>query len=161
GESNRQSNLTPDQRARIATLLKGTRGEPIPPQVMAELKTYPPEVAAQLGAAMVARSNAAAALQQLEVDAIEIHELLFNTLDEPQRERLMALYRRPLKDVEALNAVFGQRFGPKTLEFAMIARLSPLQRSRLQALQKGDRAQADAYAIEAKRQSIDAITSEE
>ena len=161
GESNRQSNLTPDQRARIAALLKGTRGEPIPPHVTAELKTYPPEVAAKLGAAMIAKSNAAAAVQQLEADAIEVHELLFNTLDEPQRERLMALYRRPVKDVEALDAVFAQRFGPMTLEFAIIARLSPLQRSRLQALQQGDHARADACAIEAKRQSIEAIAQDE
>jgi hypothetical protein len=161
GESGRQSSLTADQRARIGVLLKGTRGEPIPAHVLADLKKYPPDLAARIGAAMAAKSNAAAALQQFEADSIEVHELLFETLDEPHVERLMALYRRPLDDVKAMDACFAQSFGPGTFDAALMFRFTPLQRSRLQALRKGDWAQADAYAIEQKRRAIEAITQEE
>jgi hypothetical protein len=161
GESGRQSSLTEDQRARISVLLKGTRGEPIPSSVMADLKKFPPEVAARLGAALASKSNASAALQQFEADAIEVHELLFNTLDEPQRERIMALYRRPVAEVKAIDGFFAQHFGSGTLDAALILRLTPLQRSRLLALRKGDWARADAFAIEDKRRSIEALTKEE
>ncbi|MBV9596264.1 MAG: hypothetical protein JOZ87_05330, partial [Chloroflexi bacterium] len=68
GESGRQSSLTADQRARIGVLLKGTRGDPIPAQVLADLKKYPPDLAARIGAALVARGNAAASMQQFEAD---------------------------------------------------------------------------------------------
>ncbi|MBV9601048.1 MAG: hypothetical protein JOZ87_29900, partial [Chloroflexi bacterium] len=161
GESDRQSSLTADQRARIGVLLKGTRGDPIPSQVLADLKKYPPDLAARIGAALVAKSNAAASMQQFEADSIEVHELLFDTLDEPHVERLMALYRRPIKEVEAVDACFAQHFGPGTLDTTLMFRLTPLQRSRLLALRKGDWAQADAFAIEQKRRAIEAITREE
>ena len=161
GESNRQSSLTTDQRARAAVLLRGTRGEPIPPQVMADLRTYPPQLAAQIGAAMANKSNAAAAMQQLEADAIEVHELLFDTQDESHRERLMALYRRPVQEIRAMEAFFGQHFGVATLDLAIKLRVFGVHRSRLEALRHGDWAQADAYAIEAKRREIEAINKEE
>ncbi|MBV9582881.1 MAG: hypothetical protein JO057_30215 [Chloroflexi bacterium] len=161
GESGRQSSLTADQRARIGVLLRGTRGEPIPTQVAADLKKYPPDLAARIGAALVNKSNAAAALQQFEADGIEVHELLWDALDEPHVERLMALYRRPVTEVAAVESFFAQHFGPGTLDTTLLFRLTPLQRSRLLALRHGDWAQADAYAIEQKRRAIDAISKDE
>src|SRR5579864_4096361 len=161
GESNRKSSLNDDQRARIAILLKGTRGEPVPDQIQAELKNYPPEIASQIGAALAGKANGPGAMRQLEADAIEVHELLYGELNDANRERLRLLFRRPPTEVKAVEAFFTQHYGMGSLDLTVSWRLGPLKRSRLTALRRGDWAQADAFAIEDKRRQIDALTTQD
>ena len=99
GQSGRQSSMTADQRERITALLKGTKGEPIPARVLEDLKKYPPAVAGPIRAALQEKSDAAAALNQLEADAGELHELFADKLDGAQLERVMAMHRRPGKEI--------------------------------------------------------------
>ena len=157
GESGRQPDITADQRARIEILLKGTKADPIPPELQKELATYPPVVAAQLRAAMADKNDAAARMRQIEADAIELHELFSKKLDEARRERVMLLHRRPVKEIEAIDAFYSEHYGTGQLVYDITLRLDGLQRTRLDELRLGNVAQADAVAIEDKRRAIEAL----
>ena len=80
GESGYPSDLKQDQSDRIAALLKGTR----------------PDLKPSAGP-----SEATAG--RLEADAVELHELLADDLDEAKRERVMALHRRPLSEIGGID----------------------------------------------------------
>ncbi len=56
GRSGRRADLTPDQQARLQALLRGTPAEPIPLEVMAELRAHPPDIAACLAADLERRA---------------------------------------------------------------------------------------------------------
>ncbi len=163
GQSGRQSSMTADQRERITALLKGTKGEPIPARVLEDLKKYPPAVAGPIRAALQEKSDAAAALNQLEADAGELHELFADKLDGAQLERVMAMHRRPGKEIDALDAFYDHHFGVGQLYVDMNKRLGldGLKRMRMTELRLGNWAQADACAIEEKRRAIDALNAQD
>jgi hypothetical protein len=87
GQSGRKADLTPDQQARLQALMHGTKAEP----------------------------NAGPALHRLEADAIELHELLSDDLNDARRERVMALHRRPTTEIDALDACYAQHYGQDKL----------------------------------------------
>ena len=161
GQSGRQTSMTPDQRARISVLLKGTKGEPIPGAILEDLKKFPPAMAVRIRAAVVENSNAAASLVQLEADAIELHELLSDDLDEAKRERVMVMHRRSFPQIDAMDAFYDHRYGPGKLVFDFAMRLQGLQRMRMTELREGNWAQADACAIEDKRRQIEALNKQD
>ena len=138
GKSNRQSSLTPDQRDRIAVLLRGTKGEPT---LAAEgpdlLDALPPEVAGALRRSMLALGNAGASLSRLKADAIELHELLADDLDDPRRERVMQLHRRPLEEIDAMDAFYDQHYGVGKLAFGLAMRLKGLRQMPADAAARG------------------------
>jgi hypothetical protein len=158
GASGRSADLTPDQIARLEVLMRGTRPEPIPPEVMAELRAYPTDIAVRLKADLERKADAGTALNRLEADAIELHELFARELDEGRRERVMTLHRRPLTEIDALDALYDQRYGEGKLAYVIHLRLDGLQLTRLGQLRIGNLAQADACAIEDKRRQIEELT---
>ncbi|HEU5108567.1 MAG TPA: hypothetical protein VFT95_08430, partial [Micromonosporaceae bacterium] len=161
GESGRRADLTDDQKARLRVLMAGTRPEPIPPHVMAELRRLPPQVAGELKADLEQRADAEPALRRHEADAIELHELLTGDLNEARRERIMAMHRRKPEETRAVDAMYAKNYGAGTLATDLNKRLDGLQRMRMTALRQGDVAQADAFAIEDKRRRIEALNEQD
>jgi hypothetical protein len=161
GQSGRTSNLTPDQQARIQVLLQGTKGDPTSASVIAELKRYPPETAARIRAALGQHAADVARMHQIEADAIEVHELFADKLDGPKLERVMLLHRRPLPEIDALDAFYDNHYGAGVLATDIHLRLSGLQLMRMTELREGNTAGADACAIEDKRRQIDELNRQE
>src|SRR4051812_18020989 len=114
GQSGAPSNLKPDQTARIEALLKGT--------------------AATASGAPDAR---------LEAVAIELHELLSTSPDEAATDRVMALMRRPLDQLAAIDGQYERHYGHHPTE-DLVQRFTGLQLVRLTCLRAGDVARADA-----------------
>jgi hypothetical protein len=133
GQSGRKADLTPDQQARLQALMHGTKAEP----------------------------NAGPALHRLEADAIELHELLSDDLNDARRERVMAIHRRPRSEIEAVDAFYNQHYNVGTIGADLNRRLEGLQRMRLAELRLGNVSQADACAIEDKRRRIEALNKQD
>ena len=161
GQSDRQSNLTPDQRVRIGLLLKGTKAEPLSQKTLDSLKEMPPAAAAQMRAALLEQADADAALVQFQADAVELHQLLADDLNEAQRERVMSLHRKPVKAIDAMDTFYAQQYGGGQLAYDLALRLQGLQSMRVTELRMGNWAQADAIAIEDKRRAIEELNKEE
>src|SRR4051812_20176309 len=125
GRSKHPSNLKPDARARIRALLRGTDA--------GEGKAKPEA--------------------RLEADAAELHELLGGDLGEAQRERVMALWRRPVAEIAAMDAISVRLFSVHP-SFVLPIRLRGLELQRVLALRAGDAAKADALALEDKRRAL-------
>ena len=157
GESGRKADLTDDQAARLKALRQGTKPEPVPPDVLAQLRTYPPEIAGPLLADIRTRADAGPALARHQADAAELHELLSKELDEARRERVMAMHRRPASEIDAVDASYDQAYGAGVLARDLNLRLDGLQRARMAELRAGNTAQADACAIEDKRRRIEEL----
>jgi hypothetical protein len=153
GESGRRADLTPDQVARLKALRQGTRPEPIAPDVMAQLRSFPPQIAGPILADMRAQADTGPALARHQAEAAELHELLSKELDEPRRERLMAMHRRSDPEIAAVDAIYDHEY-QGTLARDLNLRLDGLQRIRMTELRAGNPAQADACAIEDKRRRI-------
>jgi hypothetical protein len=126
GATGHASNLKPEQRARIKALLKGTKAE---------------------------TAGGPAPLGRIEADVIELHELLSDELTEGRIERIMTLHRRPVTEIDQLDAQYLKQYG-KEISFDQF---QGLQRSRLHFLREGNWKIADACAIEAKRRAIEAL----
>jgi hypothetical protein len=126
GRSRHPSNLKPDARARIRALLRGTGAGKAAPDA------------------------------RLEADAAELHELLGGELGTGQRERLMALWRRPVAEIAAMDAISVRLFSVHPT-FALPVRLRGLQLQRALALRAGDAARADALALEDERRELEAL----
>jgi hypothetical protein len=131
GESGHPTNLTHDDRTRITALLQGTK----------------PDTGGPAAGSTDARITA---------DAVELHKLLSDDLDEAQTERLMALHRRPVAEISRLDAEYERLYG-LALGVQEGELLKGLQRLRLAELRNGDTAKADACAIEDKRRQIEAL----
>ena len=128
GQSKHPSNLKPDARARIRALLRGTDA--------GEGKAKPDA--------------------RLEADAAELHQLLSRNLGEAQRERAMALWRRPVAEIAAMDAISARVFSMHPA-FVLPVRFQGLQLQRVLALRAGDAAKADALALEDKRRALDEL----
>ena len=89
GESGYPSDLTQDERAHIGALLGGTRAEPQQP---GGPKPETPE-------------------GRFEVDAIELHGLLDGDLEGAKLERVMALHRRPGKEIDRVDSWYARHYG--------------------------------------------------
>jgi hypothetical protein len=161
GQSDRQSNLTPDQRARIEVLLRGTKGDPTSASVITELKRYPPDLAARIRAGLEKHATDVSRMNKIEADAIELHELFATELDEPKRERVMILNRRPANEIPAMDAFYDAHYNKGTLAYDIHLRLEGLQLMRLIQLRFGHTLQADAVAIEDKRRQIDELNRQD
>ncbi|MFI5896240.1 hypothetical protein ACIA5D_39685 [Actinoplanes sp. NPDC051513] len=161
GQSGRRADLKPDQVARLQALLAGTKAEPIPPDVMAELRKYPPEVAGPLKADLEKRADAAPALHRHQAEAAELHQLLASDLDEGRQERLMAMHRRSFEEIDAVDAIYAKEYGPAALMLDLNKRLEGLQRMRMSELRSGKFPQADACAIEDKRRRIEELNKQD
>ena len=131
GQSKHPSNLKSDARARIRALLRGT--------VAGEGKAKPDA--------------------RLEADAAELHELLSGDLGEAQRERVMALWRRPVAEINAMDAISVRLFSMHPA-FVLPVRLHGLQLQRVLALRGGDAPKADALALEDKRRAIEELKAQ-
>jgi hypothetical protein len=131
GQSKHPSNLKPDARARIRALLRGTDA--------GEGKAKPDA--------------------RLEADAAELHELLSGDLGEAQRERVMALWRRPVAEIAAMDAISVRLFSLHPA-FVLPVRLRGLQLQRVLALRAGDTAKADALALEDKRRALEELKAQ-
>jgi hypothetical protein len=158
GETGRMADLTDDQKARLRVLMSGTKPDPVPPAVMDQLLRLEPRDAGQLKLALEYRADAEAAMHRYEADAIELHELLKDPLDETRRERVMELHRRKPEEIQAVDAMYAKNYNAGILAIDLNNRIEGLQRSRLTALRQGDAAMADAFAIEDKRQQLDKLT---
>lgn len=161
GQSGRRADLTKDQVARLEALLAGTKAEPLDPDVMAELRRYPPEIAGPLKADLETRADAGPALHRHQAEAAELHQLLASELDEGKRERVMAMHRRPATEIDALDASYAQAYGPAALTYDLNLRLKGLQLMRMTELREGNFAQADACAIEDKRRRIEELNKQD
>ena len=95
---------------------------------------------------------------RLEAVAIEVHELLGGSVDENKRERVVALYRRPVAEIKAFEAHYAQRYG-HDISLELVLKLPGMHLSRVMALRAGNAAMSDAYAIEDKRRELDALES--
>ena len=93
---------------------------------------------------------------RLEAVAIEVHELLGGSVDETKRERVVALYRRPVAEIKAFEAHYAQRYG-HDISLELVLKLPGMHLSRVMALRAGNAAMSDAYAIEDKRRELDAL----
>ena len=93
---------------------------------------------------------------RLEAVAIELHELLAGTVDEAKRERVMELYRVPLKKIKDFESHYEQHFGHGA-HMDLVLKLPGVHLSRVMALRVGNWALADAYAIEDKRRALDEL----
>jgi len=160
GESGRKADLTDDQTARLRVLMAGTRPEPVPPVVMDVLRGEELPVAGPLKVALEYRADAEAAMHRHEADAIELHELLTDPLNETRRERVMELHRRKPVEIEAVDAMYAKNYNAGSLATDLNKRLDGLQRMRMTALRQGDAARADAFAIEDKRQQIEQVAKD-
>lgn len=125
GRSATAANLSADQADRVRALLTGTG---------ARHGEAPPE-------------------SHLEALAAELHELAVGELADPQRERLMALYREYGTGIEP---AYVKRYGHAPA-VDLRGKLAARQLERLDALRAGDHAHADAYAIDDKRAAMDAL----
>jgi len=126
GQSDSKTNLKTDQRARMEVLLEGTApGE-----------------------------GGAVSDNKLEADAIELHELLAGSLDEGKRERVMALHRRPVAQITAIDGHYERRYGHHPNE-DLNKKLEDIQLNRVVQLRNGDWAKADAIVIDLKRRRLD------
>ncbi|WP_433381888.1 hypothetical protein ACQPZX_17920 [Actinoplanes sp. CA-142083] len=161
GQSGRKADLKPDQVARLQALLAGTKAEPIAPEVMAELRKYPPEIAGPLKADLEKRADAGPALHRHEAEAAEMHQLLASDLEEGPRERLMAMHRRSFEEIDAVDAIYAKQYGPAALMLDLNKRLEGLQRMRMTELRSGKFPQADACAIEDKRRRIEELNKQD
>lgn len=157
GTSGRKAGLTDDQRARLEVLMRGTKAEPFPPAEMERLRAYPPDIAARL----IAARERGPQLNQIEAEAIELHELLGKDLNEDRRERVMALHRRHVTEIDAIDAVYARKYGEAAMARDLNLRLKGLQLSRIGHLRIGNTAQADALAIEDKRRQIEKLNNED
>jgi hypothetical protein len=138
GESGYPSDLKPDEIARIKALMRGTRPEPGPPT---SAEGGPPQ----------------APEGRLEADAIELHQLIEKDLDnEGRRERVMALHRRPVAEITAIDEIYTKQYGHAPLQ-DLVGQLNDLQRTRLLMLRTGSWRNADALAIEEKRIALDEL----
>ncbi|WP_182377958.1 hypothetical protein [Nocardioides sp. WS12] len=151
GESGRPSNLSPDEQARIAILMKGTRPEPIPESVLAELATMPPEVAADIARSMVAEADKAAALNRLEGEAVELHSLLRGFPTNTKADQALAMHRVPVEHIVRRDALYEHRFGPIAED---LRRMTGTRRTRMDLLRGGDVAGADAMLLEQQAREI-------
>jgi len=136
GESGYPSVLTrrPDWNRRIAGLMKGSRAE------------TPGEGGTE---------------GRLAADAAELAQLLTGDVGEADRERICALHRRDPAELDRLYAVFASAQG-RDLDTVLNDKLPrPGHRNRVLQLRLGNRAVADAIAIEEKRLAIEALKSKE
>ena len=131
GESGYPSDLTVEERGHIGALLGGTRAE-----------------AAQAGGPKPETPEG-----RFEADAIVLHGLLDDDLKGANLEKVMAMHRRPGREIDRVDSHYARRYG-KELGFVLGDKLEGLQRSRMYFLRGEDWAKADACAIEAKRQAI-------
>ena len=140
GTSGRKARLTADRAEHIRILLLGTRAE-----------------ASRWFFEEDARRNRIAA------EAIELHDLLSKKLDDERLERVMALHRRPVAEIDILDACYEQRYGRGTLagEFGVRLGLEGLTRMRMTQLRLGHLPQADAVAIEIKRRKIEELNRQD
>jgi hypothetical protein len=161
GQSGRRADLTKDQVARLEAVLAGTKAEPLDPDVMAELRRYPPEIAGPLKADLEARADAGPALRRHQAEAAELHQLLASELDEAKRERVMTMHRRPATEIDALDASYAQAYGATALTYDLNLRLKGLQLMRMTELRAGNLAQADACAIEDKRRRLEELNQQD
>lgn len=155
GESDRPADLTADQRAQIEVLLKGTKPEPIPEAVLARLASMPPEEAAKIAAGMLAEADKTAAMNRLELEAIELHTALAGIPTREKKERALALHRVPLEHIQSRDAVYDARYG--SIRDDLNGKLFGTSGTRMNLLRQGDIAGADACLIEEKRQEIEAL----
>ena len=128
GQSNAQSSLKPDQRARIKVLLEGT----------------------------AQKAGGGASENRLEALAIELHELLAGSLDEAKRERVMTIHRRPAAENSAIEAAYERRY-QHGIDEDQSRKLGALHYNRAVQLRMGNVAKADALAIEEKRRKLDEL----
>ncbi|MFF5288140.1 hypothetical protein [Paractinoplanes globisporus] len=133
GHSGFPSDLTDDATKRIQALMRGTRQERKPGA------GPPPALDAKI-----------------EADASELHQLLSRDLTDQTRERVMTLHRRDTGEIDRLDSAYARLFGGE-LSMVLGGKLTGLQRSRMAFLRDGDRAKADACAIEDKRRAIEEI----
>ena len=138
GESERKADLTADQVKRITVLLEGTAAEPSRGFFEDDAKR-----------------------NRLRADTIELHELLSDDLDEPKRERVMQLLRRPAADNEVIDSVYAEEYGESALGADVRLRLKGAQLERLELLHDGEIAKADAVAIEDKRRQIEELNKQD
>ena len=138
GESERKADLTADQVKRITVLLEGTAAEPSRWFFEDDAKR-----------------------NRLRADTIELHELLSDDLDEPRRERVMQLLRRPAADNEVIDSVYAKEYGESMLGADVRLRLKGAQLERLELLHDGEIAKADAVAIEDKRRQIEELNKQD
>jgi hypothetical protein len=139
GDSGHLSDLTQDQRDRISALLKGTRPDRRGLDPTAGTPGTPDG--------------------RLEADAIELHELLAGDLDEAKRERVMALHRRPVDEIDRIDHEYAKRYR-RELSVELFQKLDGLQHKRLFQLRNGNWALADACALEDHRRALDALASD-
>lgn len=154
GESGRPSNLSPDEQARIAILLRGTMPEPIPESVLAELAAMPPKVAADLAAAMMAESDRAAALNRLEAEAVELHSLLRGFPTNAKADQALAMHRVPVEHIVRRDALYEHLFTPIADD---LRRMTGTRRKRMDLLRRGDVAGADACLLEQQAREIEKL----
>lgn len=138
GKSERKADLTVDQVKRITVLLEGTAAEPSRWFFEDDAKR-----------------------NRLRADTIELHELLSDDLDEPKRERVMQLLRRPAADNEVIDSVYAEEYGESALGADVRLRLKGAQLERLELLHDGEIAKADAVAIEDKRRQIEELNKQD
>ncbi len=131
GESGYPSDLTEEERGHIGALLGGTRAEAQQP---GSPKPETPE-------------------GRFEADAIVLHDLLDGDLKGANLEKVMAMHRRPGREIDRVDSHYARRYG-KELGSVLGDKLDGLQRSRMYFLRGEDWTKADACAIEAKRQAI-------
>jgi hypothetical protein len=159
GQSKRKADLSPEQLGRLEAMLRGTKPEPIPPEIIAELRTYPLRIAGPIAVALKEKAVAEVALNRYKADALELRELLSTELTEDSRERIMTLHRRHVSEISAVDAMYKQHYGEEALTADFTKRFpNGLQRARLALLRDGETAKADACAIEDKRRQIEALT---
>ncbi|MEP6640765.1 MAG: hypothetical protein ABJB93_02540, partial [Gaiellales bacterium] len=127
-ESGYPTELKPDQMLRIKALLQGTRAE--------DPSTVPEG--------------------RIVADAVELHGLLDGSLSERERERVMALHRRPGEQISRMDAAYRRAYG-KDLGTVLDGKLEGLQKMRMYELRDDNWAKADACAIEDKRRAIAAL----
>jgi hypothetical protein len=127
-ESGYPTELKPDQELRIKALLQGTRAE--------DPNTVPEG--------------------RIVADAVELHGLLDGKLSEAERERVMALHRRPGEQISRMDAAYRRAYG-KDLGTVLDGKLEGLQKMRMYELRDDNVAKADACAIEDKRRAIAAL----
>lgn len=144
GGSNVGTRIRPDDGARIKVMLRGTKDAPPTPGADATSSSWPTD----------AQRN------HLETIAIEIHDLMSGgTLKGTKLERVMALHRRPVGEIDTIDHAYTRNYG-EHLSVDLFSKLEGLQVSRMVQLRSGDVPRADAIAIEAKRRVVEAIDAE-